>query len=97
MIKSTVNSKHIMKHIKRCVIAALFVLSALFFCMAALADEENAPKISDWGIFDEETGAKTSLNGTGVIYVPNGLVSNFQAHSTWGQYNIQSVNTYNPS
>ena len=36
-------------------------------------------------------------NGTGVIYVPDNLVASFQADSTWRQYNIQSINNYNPS
>ena len=31
-------------------------------------------------------------NGTGIIYVPDNLVASFQADSTWGQYNIQSIN-----
>ena len=67
MIRIRTGNRHKIKHLKRCLIAALFVLSALLFGLPALADDENAPKVTDWGIFDDATGAMTSLGGTGVI------------------------------
>ena len=33
-------------------------------------------------------------NRTGVIYVPDSLVASFQAHSTWGAYNVKGMSEY---
>ena len=33
-------------------------------------------------------------NRTGVIYVPDSLVASFQAHSTWGSYNVKGMSEY---
>ena len=54
-------------HKRRSILAALFVLSVLLVCTPAWADDDNAPRVSDWGIFNEATGAKTSLSGTELI------------------------------
>ena len=40
------------------------------------------------------TGATKILNGTGIIYVPDALVSNFEADTTWGQYTIKGTSEY---